>query len=85
MADLLLGNVEENIADEEINAFLQKYGFPSFDHIQRVTGTGTHPAALLHYASASEEILRTLQPRVHHIFWNNRTITAQIIPAREAD
>lgn len=85
MAELLLGNVEESVSDEEINAFLQKYGFPPYDSIQRIAGDGSHPAALLHYANASDEVMRVLQPRVHQMFWNNRTISAQILPVREAD
>jgi hypothetical protein len=85
MAELLLGNVEESVSDDEINTFLQKYGFPPCEEIQRIAGTGSNPAALLRYASLTDEVLRVLQPRVHHMFWNNRTISAQILPARESE
>lgn len=85
MAELLFGNVEESVSDEEINAFLQKYGFPPSDNIQRIAGAGSRPAALLHYANVSDEVLRVLQPRVHNMFWNNRTISVQILPVHEAD
>ncbi len=84
MAELLLGNVEENISDEEINAFLQKYGFPPYDEIQRIEGAG-RPAALLRYDDLPDEVLRKLQPRVHNIFWHERTISAQVVPVREVD
>ncbi|WP_322062898.1 RNA-binding protein [Paraburkholderia sp. J63] len=85
MAELLLGNVEESVSDDEINAFLQKYGFPPYDNIQRVAGAGSRPAALLHYANVTDEVLRMLQPRVHNMFWNNRTISVQVLPVHEAD
>ncbi|WP_028222111.1 RNA-binding protein [Paraburkholderia oxyphila] len=85
MAELLLGNVDESVTDDEINAFLQKYGFPPYDNIQRIAGTGSHPAALLHYVNVSDEVLRALQPRVHNMFWNDRTISVLILPVREAD
>ncbi|WP_321883713.1 RNA-binding protein [Paraburkholderia bannensis] len=82
MAELLLGNVEEDTPDEEINAFLQKYGFPPYDEIQRIEGAG-RPAALLKYTHLTDDFLRTLQPRIHNIFWHNRTISAQVVPVRE--
>ena len=85
MAELLLGNVEESVSDDEINAFLQKYGFPPCDEIERIAGAGSRPAALLRYATLTDEVLRVLQPRVHNMFWNNRTISALILPVRDSD
>jgi hypothetical protein len=31
MADVVMGNVEAGTSDEDIKAFLVKYGFPPFD------------------------------------------------------
>lgn len=84
MADLLLGNLPPSVTDAEINALLAKYGFPPFDAIQRVEGAG-HPAALLSYQHASEEGLRQLQPRIHHLFWNERTLNVQVMPPARID
>ncbi len=83
MPDMYLGNIDADTSDEEINEFLGKYGFPPFDSIQRVQGTGARPAAVLTYDSLSKEALRLLQTRVHNLFWKNRTINALTFPERE--
>ena len=36
MARLWLSNIDSGVSDEEIRAFLQKYGFPSYDAIEHV-------------------------------------------------
>jgi hypothetical protein len=83
MTEMLLGNVEEAISDEEIGEFLAKYGFPPFSSIQRIAGAGSRPAALLTYNDITADSLRTLQPRIHNMYWKDHTITALIIPHRE--
>ena len=47
MAQLMLGNINDSATDEEIRAFLDKYGFPASQKIERVPGDGTRPAALV--------------------------------------
>ncbi|MFM0143466.1 RNA recognition motif domain-containing protein [Paraburkholderia sp. RL18-085-BIA-A] len=83
MAELLLGNVEESVTDEEIGEFLIRYGFPQFSEIQRVPGAGSRPAALVIFNDVTADGLRILQPRIHNLFWKNRTITALLIPTRD--
>lgn len=80
MTELWLGNVQDETSDEEIRAFLVRYGFPSFDEILRVEGTGTQPAVLVTFKAVSAEALRTLQPRIHQLFWKSRTIAAHVMP-----
>ncbi|MFM0501596.1 RNA-binding protein [Paraburkholderia caffeinilytica] len=80
MTDLWVGNVEDDTPDEEIREFLVRYGFPSFDEILRVEGTGTQPAVVLSFNAASPEALRSLQPRVHNLFWKSRTIVVHVMP-----
>lgn len=82
MAELWLGNVEESVSDEEIAEFLVRYGFPQCSAIQRVAGEGPRPAALVIFEDVSPDALRTLQTRVHNLFWKGRTITAQLVPPR---
>jgi hypothetical protein len=82
MADLLLGNVESGTSDEEIKAFLVKYGFPPFDEIEHMPGDGSRPAVLLTFKDAAPETLRSLQPRIQNMFWNNRKISALVMDAR---
>jgi hypothetical protein len=83
MAELLLGNVEESVPDEEINAFLHRYGFPPFDSIERVPVATGQPLALLRFSGLSPEGLRLLQSRIHNVFWKEHTISAQIFRERE--
>ncbi|AXE95037.1 RNA-binding protein [Paraburkholderia sp. 22099] len=83
MAELLLGNVEESVLDEEISEFLQRYGFPPFDSIERVPAGIGRPVALLMFSNLSAEALNLLRSRIHNMFWKNHTITAQILLERE--
>ena len=83
MAEVLLGNIEEDTSDEEIREFLIKYGFPSFDDIEHMRGDGSRPAVLLTFRDVEAEALRTLQPRIHGIFWKSRTIDLVIMNERE--
>jgi hypothetical protein len=83
MAELLLGNVEESVTDEEIGEFLVRYGFPQFSEIRRVPGGGSRPAALVIFEDVSADGLRILQSRIHNLFWKNRTITALLLPTRD--
>jgi hypothetical protein len=83
MAELLLGNLDDDVTDDEIKALLIKYGFPSYDAIQHVPGTGSHPAVLVSFGDTAPEILQMLQPRIQHIFWRNRTLNAIVVKQRE--
>ncbi len=82
MAELLLGNVESATSDDEIKAFLVKYGFPPFDDIEHMPGDGSRPAVLLTFKDIGPETLRKLQPRIHGMFWKNRKLSALITPER---
>lgn len=83
MAELLLGNVEESVSDEEIGEFLIRYGFPQCTEIRRVPGAGSRPSALVIFDDVTTDALRVLQTRVHNLFWKNRTITALLLPERD--
>lgn len=84
MAELLIGNVESGTSDEEISAFLTKYGFPDYDDIQHLPGDGSRPAVLLTFRDAAPETLRSLQPRIQDMFWKNRKIEVQVMNERFA-
>jgi RNA recognition motif-containing protein len=83
MADLWIGNVDENTSDDEIRAFLIKYGFPSFDEIQRHQGTGTRPAVVLTFHDTTPDGLRGLQSRIHNMFWKGRSLVVQVVPEHD--
>ncbi|MBP0596092.1 RNA-binding protein [Paraburkholderia sp. LEh10] len=83
MAELWVGNVENETTDEEIKTFLCHYGFPPFDTIQRVEGTGERPAVLIGWNDVGAHVLHSLQPRIHNMFWKSRTLTVQVVPERD--
>ncbi|MEI6001487.1 RNA-binding protein [Paraburkholderia bengalensis] len=83
MAELWIGNIEDATTDDEIKSFLCRYGFPPFDTIQRVEGTGERPAVVLGFNDVGAHVLHALQPRVHNMFWKNRTLVAQVVPERD--
>ena len=85
MANLWMENVDADTSEAEIKEFLNRYGFPPFDAIQYVPGTGQHPAVVLSFNHVEEEALRLLQPRIHNIFWRDRTIAVQVIPPERED
>lgn len=82
MAALLINYVQDSTSDEDVREFLLKYGFPSFDAIERVPGDGSRPAVLVTFDNSSVAGLRRLVPRIHQVFWNNHTITALVLSER---
>jgi len=82
MIRLWLVNFEPGTSDDEIQAFLVKYGFPAFDAIEQIPGDGTRPGATITFNTLDEEALRRLLPRVHNIYWKNRKLNAVIFSER---
>lgn len=79
MARLLLGNIEDDTSDEEIKAFLVKYGFPEFDGIEHVPGSGSRPAVLLTFTGVHPEALHKVKERIHDMFWKKGRLSAQLL------
>jgi hypothetical protein len=79
MAKLWIANLPE-AGDDEIDEFLQKYGFPAFDSINRVPGDGSRPAAILDYPDLKEEVLGKLAPRVNDMTWRERKLFVNVLP-----
>jgi hypothetical protein len=79
MAQLMLGNIDEGATDEEIRAFLEKYGFPACQKIERVPGDGSRPAALVTFEGVDAAVLNTLRPRIHEIYWKMRELNAMVL------
>lgn len=80
MATLWLTNLPDDVTDDEIAGWLEKYGFPRCDEIARVPGDGSRPGATVRFDEVDEEVLRRLQPRIDGVFVRNKTIRAQIAP-----
>jgi len=82
MARLLLGNLESATSDDEIREFLVKYGFPPFDDIEHIPGDGSRPSVLLTFNGVAPEAVRSLQARIHGMYWHNRKLTLRIMTER---
>lgn len=78
MMHLLLSNIEPGTSDDEIGELLTKYGFPPFDGIAWLEGAGSRPAVALTFNTIDALALTNLQPRLHHVFWKGREITATV-------
>lgn len=79
MAELLINHVADSTSDEDVRAFLVKYGFPAFDQIERIAGDQSRPAVLLTFNGTGPAELRALLPRIHRVFWQGQTITALVM------
>lgn len=85
MANLLLTNLPDDVTDDEIAGWLEKYGFPRCDEIQRVPGDGSRPGAVVRFPDLDEDTLRRLQPRIDGVFVRNKTLGAQVAPPARPD
>jgi hypothetical protein len=79
MATMWIGNISPGTSDEELKAFLVKYGFPAFDSIEHMPGDGSRPAAVLTFDGANTVALQQLQPRVHNLFWKDRRLNVEVL------
>ncbi len=83
MGKMWIANLPPEATDDEIDEFLQKYGFPTFDSIERVPGDGSRPAAILDYPSLTDDLLRRLQPRVNDVAWREKKLFVSVgLPSR---
>jgi len=84
MSRLLLTNIAPGTSDDEIRAFLDKYGLPASESLEQVPGDGTRPSVILAYPDVEVDVLEKFAERIHHMFWKNRELTAQVFSDRFA-
>ncbi|QEZ44865.1 RNA-binding protein [Cupriavidus oxalaticus] len=82
MSILLLGNLDPKTTDEEIGAFLVKYGLPEYNGIEHMEGDGTRPAVRLTFDTLDDDSLDKLRERIHGMFWKSHKITAVVMRER---
>ena len=78
MTKLLIDNVATGTSDEDVRQMLLRYGFPPCDAIEHLPGDGSRITLMLTFADASAAALHSLQPRIHKLFWNNRTLDVEV-------
>lgn len=82
MAHLMLVPVPDSATDDEIREFLVKYGFPSFDAIERLPGDGSRPAVMLDFNDATIVDLDKLTPRIQDVFWKGGKLQTRVLSDR---
>lgn len=86
MARLWISNVSDEVSDEDLLSFLDRYGFPPPKASSSVAGAIVQRRALgVTFEGVDEEALRRLQPRVHGVFFQGSTLRLRVAPpARKA-
>ena len=72
---LWIGNMAPGTTDDEIKALVGKYG-PSLEYgdVERVEGTGTHPAAIIAFTGGTSAELGNLALRLNGMYWKGRSL-----------
>ena len=59
--NLWIGNLASEVTDDDLKAFVTKYGCPAPERIERVTGDGSRPAAVLFFSAANDKAVYNAQ------------------------
>jgi hypothetical protein len=75
--NLWIGNIAPEATDEDLKAFVTKYGCPMPNRIERVPGDGSRPAAVLFFDDAPDKAVYDAQLRLHRMYWKGRELFVQ--------
>lgn len=84
MSRLMLTNIDPDASDDDIRAFLHKYGLPDSNAYERLEGDGSQPSVVLTYDDVDAGTLHKYAERIHHMYWHMRELTAQVLHDRFA-
>jgi RNA recognition motif-containing protein len=72
---LWIGNMAPGTTDDEVRALLKKYA-PDLEcvGIERVEGTGTHPAVIAEFTGGTTMMLSNLALRLNGMYWKGRSL-----------
>jgi RNA recognition motif-containing protein len=79
MAKLWIGNFAPDVTDEELRAFLVKYGFPEPDESERIDADGPRPAATVAFHAKTTSELAELATRIHDVYWRGHSLNVQVL------
>ncbi|HWV92260.1 MAG TPA: RNA-binding protein [Burkholderiales bacterium] len=74
--NLWIGNLASEVTDDDLKAFVTKYGCPAPERIERVPGDGSRPAAVLFF-TANDKAVYNAQLRLHGMYWKGRQLFVQ--------
>lgn len=75
---LLIGNIAPGTPDEELRAFVGRYGITAVQAIQHVPGEADRPSAILEIAASPEALLKITQ-RLNGMYWKGRSLHVQAL------
>jgi hypothetical protein len=82
--NLWIGNIAPEVTDDDLKAFVAKYGCPATARIERVAGDGSRPAAVLVFDGTGDKAIYEAQMRLHDMFWRGRRLFVQTTRPRSA-
>lgn len=77
--NLWIGNLPPETSDDDLSAFLQKYGLPPCASVLRAPGDGSRPGALVSFSGVERERLYEAAFRLNGLYWNSRSLTVQVM------
>ena len=75
--NLWIGNIAPEVTDDDVTAFVTKYGCPAPSRIERVAGDGSRPAAVLFFGPEHTSAVHNAQLRLHGMYWQGRQLFVQ--------
>ena len=70
-----IGNIAPNTTDDEIKVLIKKYA-PNLEcyELERVEGSGTHPAVMMRFSGGTVAELGNLAVRLNGMYWKGRAL-----------
>ena len=81
--NIWVGNIAPEASDEELRELVKKYSGLEVTSLNRVTGDGTRPAAVVSVPATDADAYRIVQ-RLNGLFWKGRSLTVQAVSSRDS-
>jgi RNA recognition motif-containing protein len=75
---LWIENLPAEASDEDLSAFLQKYGLPPCTSVVRVQGNGSRPGALVSFSGVELDALYEAAFRLDGLYWKSKALAVQV-------
>jgi hypothetical protein len=75
---LWIANLPAEASDEDLSAFLQKYGLPPCTSVVRVQGNGSRPGALVSFSGVELDALYEAAFRLDGLYWKSKALAVQV-------
>ena len=76
---LWIGNLAPETTDEDLSAFLQRYGLPPCSAILREPGDGSRPGAVVSFERPEAEALYEAAFRLDGLYWKSKVLAVQVL------